>query len=155
MDRKFHSTLYNGCNYLSMLGLKFIHISKRGSSELCCCNSWKPTTHVSNTLRPPFCIWHFQMHCHKWKYMNFNKNFTKVCFNVTNDNIPALVQLMVWHQPCEKPFSESTMVSLMMHICVTRPQWFKIAASGWSLTWLLIGCWLCWQQIRYHVRNCC
>ena len=30
MDKKIHPTLYDGCNYLSMLGLKLIHISKRG-----------------------------------------------------------------------------------------------------------------------------
>ena len=30
MDTKFHPTLYNGCNYLSMLGFKLIHVSKRG-----------------------------------------------------------------------------------------------------------------------------
>ena len=30
MDKKFHLTLYNGCNYLSMLGLKLIHVSISG-----------------------------------------------------------------------------------------------------------------------------
>ena len=30
MDKKFHPTLYNGCNYLSMLGLKLTHASKIG-----------------------------------------------------------------------------------------------------------------------------
>ena len=30
MDKLFHPVLYNGCNYLSMLGLKLIHVSKRG-----------------------------------------------------------------------------------------------------------------------------
>ena len=30
MDKWFHTTLYNGCNYLSMLGLKLNHVSKRG-----------------------------------------------------------------------------------------------------------------------------
>ena len=30
MDKLFHPTLYNGCNYLSMLGLKVNHVSKRG-----------------------------------------------------------------------------------------------------------------------------
>ena len=30
MNKKFHPTLYNGCYYLSMLGLKFIHVSKMG-----------------------------------------------------------------------------------------------------------------------------
>ena len=30
MDKQFHPTIYNGCNYLSMPGLKFNHVSKRG-----------------------------------------------------------------------------------------------------------------------------
>ena len=28
MDKQFHPTLYNGCNYLSILGLQLIHVSK-------------------------------------------------------------------------------------------------------------------------------
>ena len=31
-------------------------------------------------------------------------------------NIPALVQIMAWHQPGDKPLSEPMMVSLQMHI---------------------------------------
>ena len=30
MDKWFHPTVYNGCDYLSMLGLKLNHVSKRG-----------------------------------------------------------------------------------------------------------------------------
>ena len=30
MDKWFHPTHFNGCNYLSMLGLRLIHVSKRG-----------------------------------------------------------------------------------------------------------------------------
>ena len=30
MDKYFHPTHYNGCNFSSMLGLKVIHVSKRG-----------------------------------------------------------------------------------------------------------------------------
>ena len=41
------------------------------------------------------------------------------------DNIPALVQIMAWRRPGDKPLSESMMVSLPTHICVTRPQWAK------------------------------
>ena len=37
----------------------------------------------------------------------------------------ALVQIMAWHRPGDKPLSEPMMVSLLMHICVTRPQWVK------------------------------
>ena len=44
MDRQFHPTLYRACNYLSILGLKLIHVLKRGhwcvtyhSLQLCLC----------------------------------------------------------------------------------------------------------------------
>ena len=42
------------------------------------------------------------------------------------NNIPALVQTMAWRRPGDKPLSEPMMVSLLTHICVTRPQWVKI-----------------------------
>ena len=34
MDNKFHPTFHNGCNYLSIMELKFNHVSKRGSWPL-------------------------------------------------------------------------------------------------------------------------
>ena len=39
-------------------------------------------------------------------------------------NIPALVQIMAWRRPDDTPLAEPMMASLLMHICVTRPQWF-------------------------------
>ena len=39
------------------------------------------------------------------------------------NNIPALVQMMAWHRPGNKQLSEPMMVRLLMHICITRPQW--------------------------------
>ena len=39
------------------------------------------------------------------------------------NNVPALVQIMAWRRPGDKPLSEPMMVSLLTHICVTRPQW--------------------------------
>ena len=39
------------------------------------------------------------------------------------NNIPALVQIMAWRRPGDKPLSEPMLVSLRTHICVTRPQW--------------------------------
>ena len=42
------------------------------------------------------------------------------------NNIPALVQIMVWRRPGDKPLSEPMMVNLLTHICVTRPQWVKL-----------------------------
>ena len=41
------------------------------------------------------------------------------------NNIPALVQILVWRRPGDKPLSEPMMVSLLTHICVTQPQWVK------------------------------
>ena len=41
------------------------------------------------------------------------------------NNIPALVRKMAWRRPGDKPLSEPMMVSLLAHICVTRPQWVK------------------------------
>ena len=43
------------------------------------------------------------------------------------NNIPALVQIMAWRRPGDKPLSESMMVSFPPHICVTRPQWVNNA----------------------------
>ena len=40
-------------------------------------------------------------------------------------NIPALVQIMAWCRPGDKPLSKPMVVGLLTHICVTRPQWVK------------------------------
>ena len=39
------------------------------------------------------------------------------------NNTPVLAQIMAWRRSGDKPLSEPTMVSLLTHICVTRPQW--------------------------------
>ena len=41
------------------------------------------------------------------------------------NHIPALVQIMAWRRPGNKPLSEPMMVGLTKHICVTGPQWVK------------------------------
>ena len=46
------------------------------------------------------------------------KSVPKVLIN----NILALVLIMAWHRPGDKPLSEPIMVRLPTHICVTRPQ---------------------------------
>ena len=40
------------------------------------------------------------------------------------NNIPALVQIMAWRRPGDKPLSEPMMVSSLTHVCVTRPEWY-------------------------------
>ena len=37
------------------------------------------------------------------------------------NNISALVQIMAWRRPGDKPLSEPMMASLLTHICVTQP----------------------------------
>ena len=41
------------------------------------------------------------------------------------NNIPALVQIMAWRRSGNKPLFEPMMVSLLMQICITPPQWVK------------------------------
>ena len=38
------------------------------------------------------------------------------------NNIPALVQIIAWRRPGDKPLSEPMMVILLAHVCVPRPQ---------------------------------
>ena len=49
------------------------------------------------------------------------------------NNIPALVQIMAWRRPGDKPLFEPMMVSLTTHICVTRPQWKEITSKSTKL----------------------
>ena len=39
------------------------------------------------------------------------------------NNIPALIQIMAWHRPGNKPLSETMMVMSLTQICVAQPQW--------------------------------
>ena len=48
------------------------------------------------------------------------------------NNTPALVQIMSWRRPGDKPLSEPMLVSLLTHICVTRPQWVYVIEI-WNL----------------------
>ena len=52
----------------------------------------------------------------------------KFVAKVRINNVPPLVQIMAWRRPGDKPLSEPMMVSLLMHICVTQPQWVKSLA---------------------------
>ena len=44
---------------------------------------------------------------------------------VRMNNTPALVQILTWRRSGDKPLSEPMMMSLLMHICVTRPHGFN------------------------------
>ena len=51
------------------------------------------------------------------------------------NKIPAQVQIMAWCHPGNKPLSEPMVVSLLMHICVTRPQWVKMYIEANQSNW--------------------
>ena len=55
------------------------------------------------------------------------------------NNIPALVQIMAWCCPGNKPLSEPMMISLLMHICITRPQWVNSSPSSAAHLCQIIG----------------
>ena len=85
------------------------------------------TIHV-NTLRPRQYVRHFADDIFKCIFLNENvripiKISMKFVPKGQINNIPALVQIMAWCRPGNKPLSEPMVVSLMTHICVTRPQW--------------------------------
>ena len=84
-----------------------------------------------NTLRPRQNGCHFPDDIFKWIFLNENVWISleiplKFVPRGPINNIPALVQVMAWRRPGEKPLSEPMLVFVPTHICVTRPQWFNI-----------------------------
>ena len=80
-----------------------------------------------NTLRPRQGGRHFPDDIFKCIFLNENIQISiKISLKFVPkgqiNNIPALVRIMAWRRPGDKPLSEPMMVSLLTHICVTRPQ---------------------------------
>ena len=59
--------------------------------------------------------------------------------------IPVLVQIMAWHPSGDKLLSEPMLFSLLMHICVTWPQW----VIDWlvHVIWKLMGDDVRWSDL--------
>ena len=119
-----------------------------------------------NTLRPRQNGRHFTDD--RFKHIFLNEN---VCISVEislkcvpkgpMNNMPALVQIMAWRRPGDKPLSGPMMVSSLTHICVTRPQWVKLPQMlallvhsmsrsqlylADSSFFLILGLWLNWNS---------
>ena len=96
-----------------------------------------PWTWLINTLRPKQNGPHFADDTFKCIFLNEyvkisignSRKFVPKC---PMNNIPVLVQIMAWHRPGDKPLSESMMVSLLMYICVTRPQWVNVCVHQYG-----------------------
>ena len=88
------------------------------------------------TLRPRQNGRHFPDDIMKCIFLNENARISlkislKFVPKVRINNIPALVQIMAWRRPGDKPLSEPMIVSLLTHICVTWPQWVKFNGLSW------------------------
>ena len=97
-----------------------------------CCSPWYLVVYscklYSNSLRPRQNGRHFADDICKCIFLNENvwipiKISLKFVPKGPINNIPALVQIMAWRRPGDKPLSEPMMVSLPTHIGVDRPQW--------------------------------
>ena len=97
---------------------------------------------VINTLRPTQKGCHFTDDTFKCIFLNQNVTiFIKISLKCVpihpTNNIPALVEIMAWRRPGDKPLSEPIVVRLLTHICVAQPQWVK-GIPGWQRRqWLL------------------
>ena len=95
-----------------------------------------------NTLRPGQIYRHFADDI--FKCIFFNKNVIwleislKFVLQLQIDNIIALVQIKAWCRSGKNPLSESMLVSLVMHICFTRPQWVRPQDTKWEVIYRYI-----------------
>ena len=91
---------------------------------------WNVPTIVFNTLRPRqnghyFADDHFKcifLNVYTWISVNISLMFVP---KDQINNIPTLVQIMAWCWLGNKSLSEPMMVKLLMHFCITQPQWIK------------------------------
>ena len=86
---------------------------------------------ILNTLQPRQNGCHFPDNLFKCIFLNENA-WVSIKISLTFipkcpiNNIPTLAQKMAWHGSGDKPLPEPMMVSLLTHICITRPQCVKI-----------------------------
>ena len=84
---------------------------------LCLLTHWGWDKMAANTFK---CIF---LNENVWILIKISLKFVPKC---PVNNIPALVQIVAWRRPGDKPLSEPLKVSLLMHIWVTQPQWVDI-----------------------------
>ena len=116
----FHSNAIGRNNYF------FTHMTSHVRQiDFCICTN-------INTLRPRQDGRYFTDDVSKCIFLNENvwislKVPLKFVPKGPINNIPALVQIMAWRRPGDKPLSEPMLVFVPTHICVTRPQWVNYA----------------------------
>ena len=119
------------CSWSSITGSSWPSLIGRARWCLYVTVDWVSSVnkHIEDETKwPIFHRWHFKgilLNENIWSSINISlKSLLKGPFN----NILSLVQIIAWHRPGYKPLSGPMMVSLLMHIYVTRPQWVKVMA---------------------------
>ena len=106
---------------------------------------------IFNTLRLRQNGWHFSDDIFKCIFLNediwISKTISlKFILKGPINNNPALVQIMAWRCPGDKPLSEPMVLSLLTHNIHHRPQWvkcihwLKICLRYFSSTSMLESC---------------
>ena len=108
------------CGMFRMVLVSCFQIPSRGRNP-CSFNTLGPRQHgrhfTDDTFKRIF------LNENLWISIKISLKFVPKC---PIDNIPALLQIMAWRRPGDKPLSEAMTVSLLTHICVARPQWVNI-----------------------------
>ena len=107
----------------------------------------KPLPKTKMMTNIPIAIWHHQTTVNilrlRQNWHNFAEHIYECIFldenvwisitislkfvpKVRINNILALVQIMAWRRPGDKPLSKTMMVALPTHIYITRPQWVNL-----------------------------
>ena len=60
---------------------------------------------------------------------------------------------MAWHRPSDKSLSEPITVSLLTHVCVTRPQWVNVTSSTRFGLSLMVVNGLCFRCYHLHTLS--
>ena len=117
---------------LILISPKFVHkvpFENKSALTFTICHHWvRYRRKTINSLRPRQNRRHFADDILKCVFLNENEWISlrislKFVSKVRINNIPSLFQIMAWCRPGDKPLSEPMMISLLTHICVTRPQW--------------------------------
>ena len=102
--------------------------------------TYYPLTHWGREKWPTFANAFPSMKIFEFRF-KFSLKFVPKC---PINNIPALVRIMAWRRPGDKPLSEPMMARLPTHICVIRPQWVKskkcmgVINTLGSALWLMV-----------------
>ena len=125
---------------------------------------------IINTSRPRRIEQHFADDIFKSFFFNENvwisiKISLKFVPKGPINNIPALVQIMAWRRPGDKPLSETMMISLPTHICWYNDDLVCTSYVGWLtfnflsfshvLVWTAKNVYWSYGQVHETGRNHC